>query len=210
MKKTIAISLIIIAVSFAVAFCFYSKMPGLMASHWNSKGEVDGYMPQFWGLFLMPLVSLGMFLLFVFIPRIDPLKKNIRKFIGYYHGFIVVMLSFLLYIYLLTIFWNLGFSFNMTRLLLPALAVLFYYVGVMVSHAKRNWFIGIRTPWTLSSDRVWEKTHRVGGRLFKYSSAIIFLGLFFDQYAILFILVPVLGTALYTVVYSYFEFKKLG
>jgi len=179
-----------------------------MASHWNIRGEVDGYMSKFWGLFLMPIISVGLLLLFVLIPKIDPLKANIEKFRKYYDGLVVLMIVFLFYLYLLTILWNRGMRFNMIQLLAPALGILFYYCGVLVENAKRNWFIGIRTPWTLSSDKVWEKTHKIGGRLFKVTGVVALLGVLLPDYAIFFVLVPILLVAAYTIVYSYFEYQK--
>ncbi|MCD6528067.1 SdpI family protein [bacterium] len=102
------------------------------------------------------------------IPKIDPLKKNLEKFRNYFERFFILLFLFLFYLYLLTIFWNLGLRFYIGQAMIPALAILFYYCGVLLEKAKRNWFIGIRTPWTLSSDEVWDKTHQLGGRLFNY------------------------------------------
>ena len=118
------------------------------------------------------------------------------------------MLIFLLYIYLLTILWNLGLWFNMVQLLAPALGVLFYFCGVLIGKAKRNWFIGIRTPWTLSNEKVWDKTHLIGGRLFKAAGLVALLGVLFQNYAILFVLIPVILVSLFTIVYSYFAYQK--
>ncbi len=208
MRKSEVAVLGIILVSFVIGVYFYPQMPERIASHWNIQGQVDGYISKFWGLFLMPVISVGLFLLFILIPKIDPLKQNIEKFRKYFDGFVVLIISFLFYLYLLTIFWNLGIRFNMTQFLVPAFAVLFYYCGILVENAKRNWFIGIRTPWTLSSEKVWDKTHRLGGKLFKICGLIILLGIFLQGYAIFFVFVPVLLVAGYTVVYSYFEYQK--
>lgn len=209
-KKIIPI--VIIVVSFLIGIYFYPQMPDRMASHWNSQGQVDGYMSKAWALFLMPGMSVGLYLLFLLIPRIDPLKKNIQKFRNYFDNFIIILLVFLFYLYLATIFWNLGFQFNMGYTLLPALSILFYYVGILVENAKRNWFIGIRTPWTLSSDRVWKKTHSIGGRLFKAYAIFILVSLFFvsfiQKYVVWIVLAPVLAIALGLIVYSYFEYQK--
>lgn len=207
-KKAQIITIIIILISFAVGVYFYPQFPDKMASHWNIQGEVDGYISKFWGAFLMPIVSLGLFLLFLLIPRIDPLKRNIEKFRKYFDTFIVLIILFLFYVYLLTVFWNIGISFNMSRVILPAIGILFYYIGVLLKHAKRNWFIGIRTPWTLSSDNVWEKTHKLGSKLFKTAGVIALLGIFFQSLAIWLILVPVILVSVYTIFYSYFEYKK--
>ena len=93
----------------------------------------------------------------------------------------------------------------MRQLMMPALGILFYYCGVLIENAKRNWFIGIRTPWTLSSDSVWEKTHKIGGKLFKIAGIIALFGIFFPNYTFLFVLIPVVSVAIYTAAYSYFE-----
>ena len=208
MKKSSIIILLIILASFVIAIYLYPRMPDEMASHWNFKGEVDDYLPKFWGLFLMPIISLGLFLLFLLIPKIDPLKANIEKFRKYFDGFIVLIMVFLFYIYLLSIAWNLGKRFDMGRMMVPALGILFYYCGILIENAKRNWFIGIRTPWTLSNEKVWERTHKIGGKLFKIAGLIALLGILFPNYVFYFILVPALLFTFYTIIYSYFDYQK--
>jgi len=199
-----------IVLSVAVGAYLYPQMPDMVASHWDAAGNVNSYMPKFWGLFLMPLVALAMFALLVFIPRIDPLKANIEKFRGYFDGFIVLMTLFLLYVHAISMLWNLGVAVNMNRIMPPALGALLFYCGILIEKAKRNWFIGIRTPWTLSNETVWNKTHKLGARLFKGCALFSVLGLAFQQYAIWIILIPVVASALYLVVYSYVEFKKIA
>ena len=125
MKKTIWASIAIILISFILGIVLYSYMPQKMASHWNTQGEVNGYMPKFWGLFLVPLISIGLFLLLYFIPQLDPFKENVKKFRKHYDNFILITLIFLLYIHLLTLLWSLNFKFNMVIMLIPALAILF-------------------------------------------------------------------------------------
>lgn len=208
MKKTGIILVGIILLSFATGVYFYPQMPERIASHWNAQGKVDGYMSKFWGLFLMPVVSVGLILLFILIPRIDPLKENIGEFRGYYDRFIVLLVLFLFYLHLLTIFWNIGMRFDMLRVLAPALGILYYCCGILTENAKRNWFIGIRTPWTLSSEDVWDKTHKIGGKLFKIAGLVAILGIVFGGYAIFFVIAPIILVAAYAVIYSYFEYQK--
>ncbi len=183
-------------------------MPAKMASHWNIRGEVDNYISKFWGLFLMPFISIGMFLLFILIPKMDPLKANIEKFRKYFDRFIILIILFLFYLYLLTIFWNFGNKFSMNQVLPPAFGILLFYCGILIENAKRNWSIGIRTPWTLSNEKVWEKTHRLGGKLFKMVGIIALFGIFFPNYAFFLVLVPAILVVIYTIVYSYFEYRK--
>jgi uncharacterized membrane protein len=207
-KIDLAIWIIILA-SFGVGIYLYPDMPEKMASHWNARGEVDGYMQKGWALFLMPGITVLLYLMYLLIPRIDPLKKNIEKFRPYFDWFILLMIVFLAYIHGLSIATNLGYKFNMTTMILPALGVLFIYIGFLVEHAKRNWFIGIRTPWTLSDDRVWEKTHRLGGTLFKIAGVLVFLSFLFESVALWIVLGSALIAGLYPVVFSYFEYEKL-
>jgi len=208
MKKTTIIVLSIIVLSFLISGYLYPSMPDKIASHWNANGDVDGYMNKFWGMYMMPIVMLVLLGLFLLIPRIDPLKKNIMKFENYYNGFILMISFFLFYMYLLTIAWNLGYVFNMTIMFLPAFAILFYYIGIMTENAKQNWFIGIRTPWTLSDKNVWNKTNKLAGRMFKLCAVIAVFGLLFKDYIILFVLIPVLFTAIFVIVYSYFIYPR--
>lgn len=210
MKNIIIINLLIIFLSFLIGIYFYPRMPEMMASHWNSQGQVDGYISRFWGLFLMPLISFGLLLLLLFVPKLDPLKTNVKKFRKYYDFFILILILFLFYLYFLTVLWNLGIRFDMNLVLPPAFGALFFYIGILIEKAKRNWFIGIRTPWTLSSDEVWRKTHKIGGKMFKTAGLLAVFGIFFNDYALYFSIIPVIFTAVYTVIYSYLEYKKLS
>jgi uncharacterized membrane protein len=208
MRKSEIIIVGIVLISFIIGIYFYAQMPSMMASHWNAQGEVDGYMSKFWGVFLFPIILIGLLILFNFIPKIDPLKENIKKFRKYFDTFIILMTIFLSYIYCLTLFWNLGKRFDMNTLIIPAIGIIFYYSGVLMENAKRNWFIGIRTPWTLSSENVWNKTHKVGAKLFKIAGVITFVGVLFGEYTIFLILGLAIFISVYTIIYSYLGYKK--
>lgn len=208
-KSCLFLCSFLVLISFILGFYFYPQMPDQMASHWNAKGEVDSYSSKCTTLFLMPLISFLMLLLFWIVPKIDPLKKNIQQFRSYFNSFIFLIIFFLFYIYLLTIFWNLGYRFDLGRFLMPALAVLFYYCSVLIKNAKRNWFIGIRTPWTLSNEKVWNKTHRLGSVLFKILALITLVSVLAPAYGFY----ALIGFALFSVLmlfaYSYLEYKKI-
>lgn len=126
MRKSETLILILILTSFLIGILFYPKMPERMASHWNSQGQVDGYMQKFWGLFLLPLVTIGLLLLFTAIHRIDPLKENIELFRRHYDRFVLFTIAFLSSIYLLTILLNIGIKFNMNQLSARANALFQY------------------------------------------------------------------------------------
>lgn len=208
MRKSGILIVGIVLFSFVIGIYYCPQMPEQMASHWNAKGRVDGYLPKFWGLFLIPVTLVGLALLFMAIPRIDPLRENIEKFRKYYDGFVILFMIFMIFVHFQTILWNIGIEISPNAFLPIAAGLLFIGVGILCENTRRNWFIGIRTPWTLSSDKVWDKTHRVGGKLFKIAGVIAIVGIFFQRYAVYFVLIPALLVTAYTVVYSYFEYKK--
>lgn len=208
-RLTSIIVLALIATALIAGALLWSQLPEQMASHWNENDQVDGTMSKFWGVWMMPLVTLGMFGLFLLIPNIDPLKANIAKFRPTFNLFIALIVAFMLYMHGLTFVWNLGFqNFKMSAALLPFLGILFIFIGYMLRQAKRNWFIGIRTPWTLSSDSVWDKTHQLGSILFMVSGAFaIFGGLFGGMIAFWLLFVPLIGSTLFLVIYSYILYR---
>ena len=208
-RLTISITLVLLAAFLVMSLAIWDLVPDPMASHWNINDQVDGHMSKFWGVFLLPFMAAGMFGVFLVLPLIDPLKANISQFREAFNLFIVLIILFFGYIWALTIAWNLGYTqFRMSTAMLPAMGLLFMYVGYMLRKAKRNFFIGIRTPWTLSSDVVWDKTHQLGSVLFFISGALALVGSLFGRNAIWFVMVPLLGSTLFLVVYSYVLYQK--
>lgn len=209
-KTTSILVLSLIAIAVIAGALLWNQLPEQMASHWNVNDEVDGTMPKFWGVFLMPLVVLGMFGLFITLPNMDPLKANIASFRGAFNLFIVLITVFMLYIHGLTLAWSLGYqSFKMSTMMLPFMGILFIFIGYLLRQAKRNFFIGIRTPWTLSSDMVWDKTHQLGSVLFMVSGALAFFGSFFGgMVAFWMLFVPLLGSTLFLGIYSYILYRS--
>jgi uncharacterized membrane protein len=208
-KLSITISFILIAIAALVGLVLYAQLPDPMPSHWNAAGEIDGYMSKFWGVWLMPLTTLGFTLLLAAVPAIDPLKANIEKFRGLYNAFIVGFVAYMLYVYALTLAAALGVQFNMTYMLIPAVGLLFVGISFLIEKAKRNFFIGIRTPWTLSSDEVWEKTHKLGAWSFRIGGVLVVIVAFLGENAAWLLLPVLLFMALTPVVYSYFVFARL-
>jgi uncharacterized membrane protein len=206
-KSTIAI-IGLTLFSYLLSIYFYPQTPEIMATHWNAQGEVNGYMSKLWGLFFTPIVITLPTILFLAIPIIDPLKENIEKFRKYYDGFIIVLVLFMVLVHLQGLLWNTGTKISPNVLYPIGTGMLFYYVGFLMEKAERNWFIGIRTPWTLSSDTVWRKTNRLGGKLFRIAGIVSIFGVFFKEFAVYFIIIPALFVSGFTIIYSYTEYQK--
>ena len=207
--RTTLILILVLAILMAgLGLYSYPRMPEVVAVHWNAQGVANGYGSRFQAAFSLPLITICVAALLLFIPEIDPLKANVEKFRKYFNGFMLAFGLFFFYVYLLTTLLNLGFQFSLNQFLVPAFGIFIYCSGVLLGKAKRNFFIGIRTPWTLSSDTVWARTHQLGGLLFKLSGVIAILGILLPNLAFLFLLAPFLLASVITVVYSYFVFRS--
>jgi uncharacterized membrane protein len=205
-EKIIILSLILIL--FIGTAYFYFVLPSRIATHWGISGKADEFSSKFYGLIITPIITLFLILLFFAIPSIDPLKENIKKFQKYYLWFIIVFTLFMMFIQTHIIIWNLGYEWSVNILFPVAIGILFIFISVLLKNSERNWFIGIRTPWTLSSDKVWKKTHERGSKLFFVDGVLSIIGSFFGIYSWLFIFVPIIISTVYLVIYSYVIYKK--
>lgn len=185
------------------------ELPAEIVSNWNAAGEPNGTMPKALTLWLFPGLTAVLLGVFALIPRIDPLRANIATFRPYYDWFVVIFSGYMLVLHAGIVAFNLGYEFDFMYLVLIAAAGLLYYSGVLLTHAERNWFVGIRTPWTLSSEEVWNRTHALGARLFKLTAILTLVGLLFGEYALYFLIVPALLTTVITVAYSYYLYDRI-
>lgn len=208
-KTTIWINAAILVLSILAGMYFWNELPNVMASHWDVNDQVNGTMNKFWGTFMLPIVLVAITLLLLAVPYIDPLKQNIEEFRPTFNMFITMLSVFFAYNYSLSLAWNLGAQFKMSQMILPGIGIIFVGSGYLITQAKRNYFIGIRTPWTLANDVVWDKTHAIGGKLFVAAGVITMLSAFASQYAFPIMMVAIFGTVIYTTVYSYVIFTQI-
>lgn len=206
-KKEIFL-LIIILLMFVIAFYTYPMLPDVVPIHWNAAGEIDSYGSKFIGLFLLPIITLILYIFISIIPIIGVFKENINKFIKHIFGIKSAFVLFMFFVYIMTLLPNFGYKFNMTNAILPAMAILFYYIGYMFKFAKRNFFIGIRTPWTLANENVWNKTHQLGSVLFKIMAFIFLIVIFVPSYATYLLLISLLLVIISLFIYSFLLYQK--
>ena len=197
--------LTVIASMFVSAGLRWTSVPDRIPVHWNAAGQVDGYGGRFVGLLLLPIIAAGLYVLLKYIPRVDPERKNYEDFADTYLLVRVVFTVYLGFIYVVT---NLAIgneeNVPVGGLIIGAVGVLFVVLGGAMRTFRPNWFAGIRTPWTLTSERSWVETHRLGGRVFIAGGVATLLGaLIGDVWAIVAMLVVLLPGVVFLVVYSY-------
>jgi uncharacterized membrane protein len=142
----------------------YSRLPERVPTHWGPNG-VDGWSSRAAGALLMPTIALVSWLLLRWLPHIDPRRENYARFRGTYDAVVLALVGLLVALHVAMLGAALGWPVRVERLTPVAVGLLFVVIGNLLPRARSNWFFGIRTPWTLSSDRVWERTHRVSGYL---------------------------------------------
>jgi len=207
-KSIVVINFLLSLLVLGFGLIMKPRLPQPMAVHWGANGVADGYGSTFTGIWLLPIMVVGLTLLLLVIPSIDPLKENIRKFSGDYNLFILMFAIFMLYMQMLTLAYNLGWILNLNTYILPAFGIFMIFVGQLVGKARRNYFIGIRTPWTLQDERVWDETHKKGGIAFKIGGVIALFGILFPSMGIWLLTVPLLLAAVYAIALSYFLYQK--
>jgi uncharacterized membrane protein len=203
------IPLLIVAAAVIASAIVYPKLPASMPTHWDISGHPNGWSSRFWGAWLMPIFMVGLWALMRVLPAIDPRRSNYAKFGGAFEGVIVSIMLFMLGMHIIVLRAALGYPVAIERVLPVALGVLFIAIGNLLPRMRPNWFLGIRTPWTLSSDRVWEKTHRFGGNVFVLAGALMLLsGLVMPQWGQLVIFTIVALCTASVLIYSYVEWKR--
>lgn len=201
--------LAIVAVTALVSVLAYPALPSRLAIHFDAAGQPDTVVSKPVALAILPVVAAGLVALFRVLPSIDPLGENFAEFQRYYDMIAVVGVGVVGYAHVLVVLWNLGYRFDVGQALVPVLAVTYYVTGLVVENASRNWFVGIRTPWTLSDEEVWDETHSRSGVLFKIAALVALLALPFPGYFTLLAVGPVVVAALLPIAYSFVLYRRL-
>ncbi len=207
-RRATLTGLAVAALSFVAAAALYDRLPESMPVHWNIHGIADGFMPKPWGVFFYP-AFIGFFaLLAAVLPAISPRGFRIEPFMRAFDVIVTALIVFFACLMIAIFAGALGFPIPVDRLLLAGIGILLATIGNVMGKTTPNFFVGIRTPWTLANSEVWLRTHRLGGRLFVVAGLALLgaaaLGL--DPF------IPFLGligVPLVLTAYSYVLYRKL-
>lgn len=186
----------------------YFKLPNTVPSHWNVYGEVDGWSHKsivFVTLLIPVLTYYGMPLL----RKIDPKRKNYEKYEETFNIFRIILTVTFMILHLVIIYASQGNEINISLFVPLFIGVMFIVLGNYMARVKQNFFIGIKTPWTLSSETVWNKTHRVGGYVFVLSGILMILASIITGPIMIIVSISIILVGTFgTIVYSYLLYKK--
>ncbi|MFA6436632.1 MAG: DUF1648 domain-containing protein [Candidatus Paceibacterota bacterium] len=193
-----------------VGIIFYGQLPAQIPTHWGINGEINGWSSRNMVVFYMPIIYLIGYLFLSFIVLLDPLRKNVEKSYSIYWQMKFAIVLFLSALHVLML--NAAMStakLPVDKIVIIGTGALFFFLGALMPKIKRNFFIGIKSPWTLSSDEVWKKTHEMGMWVFEVIGVATALSAIFkSEMSFIMMMVFIIGGVIFLGVYSYLVFRK--
>jgi uncharacterized membrane protein len=199
---------VFVAVAGAVSLLTYPRMPPRVATHWNLEGDPDGYSSRLVATTVLPLAMLAMRGVLAILPAIDPRGENYKKLADTYWLIVNGVVGFLLLLHVVIAVSAVGYPVQVGRIAMGGVGLLLVLVGSYLGRVEPNWFIGVRTPWTLSSDSVWRRTHRVSGGILVAGGVAIVLTVFLPAPPLVIVIALLATVAVVPVVVSYLLWRN--
>lgn len=197
----------LVGLALLYAAVLYPWLPAKIPCHWNIRGEVDGWIDKFWGVLMTPGTMLLMLAMMLGLPAISPRSFRIESFLGTWNYAMFIIIGLMGYIHFIMLQAALHPQIDMGRLLLGGMFLFFALIGNVLGKVRRNFWMGVRTPWTLASDSVWIATHRLAGRLM-VGAGLLGMVLALLGVSPVFCFTLFLIAALYPALYSFILYRK--
>lgn len=198
-------------IPFIYILYIWNQLPDVVPTHFNIKGEPDAYGSKAMGTLILPCINLFIYFTLLFIPRFDPRYNHYEKFQKAYYAIRLVIHIFLSLLALAIVYIAMTGSMFSLRFIPVFAFLMIAMLGYFMRTVKSNFFVGIRTPWTLSNEEVWKQTHEFGGKVMFYTGIITCLLLFVMpmKYVLWIIFPSITIIAIVPIVYSYLKFREL-
>ena len=184
-------------------------LPATMPIHWGANGEADGFATKINAMILTVGIMVLIYFIIAFVPRIDPRKENYKYFSKTYNIVLNAVLLLFFFVNMSTILQGLGYNVPMSYIAPIMAGLVFIIIGNYLQRVRSNYFMGIRTPWTLSNETVWKKTHRLSGKLFFMGGLLILISAFLpDGYKSVIMWGSIVLCVAIPYLYSYLAYKK--
>ncbi|WP_353948865.1 SdpI family protein [Sporolactobacillus sp. Y61] len=209
MRKHV-LPLAVITATLVIWLIFYPKLGNQIPIHWNAAGQVDRYTSKFSGMVSLTVPMVLLYLLFVILPKVDPHRHNYKYFTRSYDWIQTSIMLFFAAINVMAVISGMGYDVSVSHLMQFLLGAVFIILGNFTQSVKPNFFLGIRTPWTLSNETVWKKTHRVGAKVMIIAGVLLIISGFLpDPWPIILTIALLIILAVLPLVYSYWIYRKL-
>lgn len=210
-RSTTRFVTLVIGIQILIALITYPFLPEMVPSHWNIAGQVDSYIPKLLNAILLPGITIAMYLLLRRLtaagPTLDPDSQ--RRSVEFTDRILPALALLFLAIQSIVIATALHFSVNVPFIISLLVSLLFIYIGNFMGKLRRNFWSGIRTPWTLANDIVWERTHRLGSWLFVAAGLVGVVTSFIVPLRIWGVVGSLLLVILILYIYSYIIYRRL-
>lgn len=206
--RSLFVSVVFFVVALGVAGWLYPQLPARVPAHWDLRGNVNDTLPRFWAAAFPAAMIFALALLCAMLPRISPRKFEIAPFARAWDIVMLATQGVMLVTGLSALLAGAGYAMPMPTIALLSVGVLYMVFGNYMGKLRRNFFIGITTPWTLASETVWERTHRLAGWLFMLAGVVAIVAALAGLPAWV-ALAALLGAALYPCVYSYLIYRRV-
>lgn len=184
-------------------------LPATMPIHWGANGEADGFATKINAMILTVGIMVLIYFIIAFVPRIDPRKENYKYFSKTYNILLNAVLLLFFFVNMSTILQGLGYNVPMSYIAPIMAGLVFIIIGNYLQRVRSNYFMGIRTPWTLSNENVWKKTHRLSGKLFFIGGLLILISAFLPNgYKSVIMWGSIVLCVAIPYLYSYVAYKK--
>lgn len=201
---------LVVLASIVLSIYFYMHFPAIVPTHWNIAGNADGWSSREFGAFLFPAILVAIYFLFELLPKIDPRKERYVEFAKVYSIIKTAIMLVFFCIFAIAGFSSMGYDVAVGFWVPFIIGLLFIVIGNYFGKIRRNYFVGIKVPWTLANEEVWNKTHRLGGKMFVLGGVIMLLTGFTPVVARLPLLIAVIAMiSVVPIVYSYVIYKRL-
>ena len=199
----------VIAAMWLFSLAVWRRLPDRVPMHWNASGAIDRYGGRLEGALFAPLLATAIWLVMRVLPRIDPRRENYARFAGSYDLVVLAVVALLAAVHVVVLGAAMGWAVPVVRVMPVLVGALFVVIGNVLPRARPNWWFGIRTPWTLSNDRVWARTQRVGGFALVASGVVAMASALLPQrLAVPVLVAAALAAAVFSVGYSYFAWRQ--
>jgi uncharacterized membrane protein len=198
-----------IAATMIFSLIVFNQLPAQVATHFNARGQPDGWSSRAFASFLLPLIAVGLVFVLNTLPRILPRHENFQQFENTYWLMCNLVIGLLCALHVVVLGRSLGWPISIPTAVLLAVGIMFTVIGNLLPRTRSNWLMGIRTPWTLESEYVWRETHRLGGRTFTLGGLITIVAAFLPARLQPWIAMAALAIAGFVpVVYSYVVWRR--